>query len=125
MAICDGKIVAHLVFSPVTIDPAHHNLKIAGLGPIAVLPEYQRQGIGSRLIHAGIKACLEDQYDAVVVLGDPNFYSRFEFRPATSFGLTNEYVEDGHFMIRELPSGAMSGVSGLLKYASEFRSAGC
>jgi len=125
VAVYDGQIIAHCVFSPVAIEPANSNVKIAGLGPVAVLPEYQRKGIGSRLIDAGISACVAAQYDADVVLGAPSFYSRFGFQPAMNFGLTNEYVTDEHFMMRELRSGAMSGVSGLLKYSTEFRSAGC
>jgi putative acetyltransferase len=125
IATLDRKIVAHIVFSPATIEPARDNFKVTALGPIAVLPAHQRRGIGSRLIRAGIEACIEDQYDAVVVLGNPNLYSRFGFRPAMSYGLTNEYVHDGHFMIMELRSGALVGVSGLLKYAPEFQTAGC
>jgi len=125
VAVCDGRVVAHVVFSPVSIEPANDAIKIAGLGPIGVLPEFQHRGIGSRLVRAGIEACQQDQFDAVVVLGDPHLYSRFGFQSAMNYGLTNEYVADGHFMIRELRGGAMSGVKGLLKYAPEFRAAGC
>ena len=124
VATIDGTIVANVVFSPVVIDDAP-DIEVAGLGPIGVLPACQRRGIGSRLINSGLAACLANQYDAVVVLGDPRFYRRFGFLPATDYGLTNEYVKDDHFMIRELRSDALSRVKGLVRYAPEFRLAGC
>lgn len=125
VAIVGGKIVANVVFSPVTIEIAPENFRAAGLGPVAVLPPYQRKGIGTRLIRAGLDACLAEKVDAVVVLGSPRFYSRFGFKAAKDIGLRNEYVDDGHFMILELREGALLGVSGMVRYAPEFRLAGC
>ena len=92
VAACEGKIVAHVIFSPMSIDPARQDFKVAGLGPVGVLPAYQRRGIGSQLIRAGIAASRQAGLDAVAVLGSPKFYTRFGFRPAMNYGLTNEYV---------------------------------
>ncbi len=126
VAVGEGRIVAHLVFSPVSIDGAESvNIKVAGLGPVAVLPTYQRRGIGSRLVQAGLDACQAHRFDAIVVLGSPRFYGRFGFRPAMDFGLSNEYVNDGHFMVRELHSGVLPGLKGMVRYAPEFQLAGC
>ena len=120
-----GEIVASVVFSPVTVTTAPKESNIAGLGPVAVLPEYQRRGIGSRLIRAGLDACRAAQYGAVVVLGNPQFYLRFGFLPAMDYGLSNQYVQDAHFMIRELHANVLSNVSGMVRYSAEFRLAGC
>jgi putative acetyltransferase len=122
----EGRIVAHLVFSPISIDGAESvDTKVAGLGPVAVLPTYQRRGIGSRLIQAGLDACQAHQLDAIVVLGSPRFYGRFGFRPAMDFGLSNEYVNNSDFMIRELRSDVLPRLRGMVRYGPEFRLAGC
>ena len=64
-----GGVVGHELFSPVEIDNGGSSIRIVGLAPVGGLPEYQGQGIGSRLIRAGLEACREAAYDAVVVLG--------------------------------------------------------
>lgn len=125
VAILHGKIVGHILFSPVLLDPPQPHFNAVGLAPVGVLPEYQNQGIGSRLIGEGLKACREAGYDAVVVLGDPAYYSRFGFSYARDCGLSNEYNADEHFMVVALKEGVLDGVSGTVKYQSEFQKAGC
>ena len=125
LAVDAGTIVGHVVFSPMEIDPPRHDLKILAMGPVGVLPENQRRGIGSQLIRAGIDACRQAGVDAVAVLGGPQFYGRFGFQPAMGHGLSNEYVQDEHFMILELRQGRLHGARGLMKYAPESRAAGC
>lgn len=85
----NSGIVGHIAFSPVTV--AGLNVAAVGLAPVAVLPEFQKQGIGSELIRAGLQACQEAGIRIVVVLGEPDFYQRFGFRPAHLVGLENEY----------------------------------
>ncbi|MEG4233225.1 N-acetyltransferase [Microcoleus sp. Pol11C3] len=70
---CD-RIVGHLFFSPVVAGKCSSNLSILGLAPVAVLPNYQRQGIGTLLIQQGLKECGGSGFQAVVVLGHPDFY---------------------------------------------------
>src|SRR5512146_1230878 len=65
----DHQIVGHILFSPVTVTGAPESLRVAGLAPMSVLPEFQKKRIGSSLIRAGLAACEESGYDAVVVLG--------------------------------------------------------
>lgn len=91
-----------------------------GLAPMAVLPEYHNQGIGSQLVREGLKECLRAGCEAVVVLGHPGFYTRFGFVPASRKGLRCEYpVADEVFMVVELKPNALRG-RGLVKYCPEF-----
>jgi len=116
------QIVGHILFSPVIVDGAYpENLRMLGLAPLAVLPQYQRQGIGSLLIRHGLVQCAHLGYKAIVVLGYPEFYSRFGFISSKKKGLKCEYsVPDDVFMVLELQDGALDGCSGTVRYRSEF-----
>ncbi|MBL8793033.1 MAG: N-acetyltransferase [Planctomycetia bacterium] len=117
----DGQVVGHIFFSPVTIESSAGNQTALGLAPMAVLPERQRQGIGSQLVRAGLDGCRQLGQPAVVVLGHPEFYPKFGFVPASGFGLRCEYpVPDDVFMALELSPGALAGRQGLVKYGPEF-----
>ena len=122
VAVQSDRIVGHLFFSPVAVaGKCSSNLSILGLAPVAVLAEYQRQGVGTLLIQQGLEECRRSRFQAVVVLGDPDFYSRFGFVPASSKSLKCEYdVPDEAFMVLELESGALQDCSGTVKYRSEF-----
>ncbi|MEG4205101.1 N-acetyltransferase [Microcoleus sp. Pol7_A1] len=122
VAVQSDRIVGHLFFSPVVVEgKCSSNLSILGLAPVAVLPEYQRQGIGTLLIQQGLEEGRRSGFQAVVVLGDPDFYSRFGFVAASSKSLKCEYdVPDEAFMVLELESGALQDCSGTVKYRSEF-----
>jgi putative acetyltransferase len=87
---------------------------------MAVLPDFQRQGIGTALVKEGVRRCREMGFDAVVVLGHPEYYPRFGFTKASTLGLTNEYEADEAFMVLELQSGSLKEVQGLVRYAREF-----
>ena len=118
----DGLVVGHVLFSPVELldgrgdDPP----AVAGLAPVAVLPEHQGRGIGSRLVRDGLEACRGAGYGAAVVLGEPGYYSRFGFERASAKGLGNEYGADEHFMAVELADGALGGAGGTVRYRKEF-----
>jgi len=115
----DG-VVGHALFSPVEIHGGKVSIRAVGLAPVGVLPEHQRKGVGSRLIRAGLEACREAGYDAVILLGEPGYYSRFGFERASDHGLGNEYAVDEYFMVLELRSGALDGSCGIVKYRPEF-----
>jgi len=78
VAEVDGKVVGHVAFSPVSISDGSQNWY--GLGPISVLPEYQKQGIGKALMHEGISRLKALGAKGCVLVGDPNYYERFGFR---------------------------------------------
>jgi putative acetyltransferase len=124
-ATVEGQVVAHVLFSPIRLEPAPHRLNAVGLAPVGVLPEHQRRGIGSRLIRAGLECCRDAGYDAVVVLGNPLYYSRFGFVRARDHGLGNDYAADEAFRVIELRPKALEGLCGTVKYQPEFEEAGC
>lgn len=125
VAIAQGRVVGHVVFSPVTFVPDQPAIRGVGLAPIGVLPEFQRQGIGGKLIVHGLQACKHNGCDLVVVLGDPRYYTRFGFSGARRYQLENEYHADEEFMIIELRTGALHEVAALVKYQPEFKEAEC
>jgi putative acetyltransferase len=92
-----------------------------GLAPMAVLPERQRRGIGTRLVEAGLAQCRNIGYDGVVVLGHPTYYPRFGFVPASRFGLSGEYeAPDEAFMVLALRPGVIGKSQGIVRYQPEF-----
>ena len=118
-----GEIVGHICFTPVVIEhEGGGTANILGLAPMAVLPERQNQGIGSQLVRAGLDACRDAGYGALVVLGHPDYYPRFGFEPAARRGLRSEYdVPEPVFMVAELVPGAAAGLRGLARYHEAFR----
>ena len=121
VAVVDGQVVGHIFFSPVSIESENDAFTAMGLAPMAVLPEFQNQGIGSQLVREGLKECQLLGHQIVVVLGHPNYYPRFGFAPASLKGIRSEYdVPDEVFMIQELNKGALGGRGGLVKYHQEF-----
>jgi putative acetyltransferase len=72
-----GQVVGHVAFSPVTVDG--RSCDWFGLGPLAVLPDYQRNGIGSRLVVNGLESLRAIGAKGCVVLGEPDYYGRFGF----------------------------------------------
>ena len=116
----NGEVVGHIMFSPVPLS-GHPNLKMMGLGPMAVTREHQRKGIGSALVRAGLEQCKQLGFSAVVVLGHPEHYPRFGFVPSSRFGIDCEYeVPEEVFMATELQPDALNGKAGRLKYHAAF-----
>jgi putative acetyltransferase len=122
VAVEAGKVLGHIFFSPAFVSGGHEIVKGMGLAPMAVLPERQRQGIGSMLVQAGIAAVRERNYPFIIVLGHPEYYSRFGFVPGSHHGLSCQWdgVPDEAFMVLILDEPAMAGVSGTARYRDEF-----
>lgn len=117
VAVVDQAVVGHILFSPATIG----TLDGAGLAPMAVLPAHQRQGIGSQLVRRGLESMRGRGCPAVVLVGHPEFYPRFGFESATTFGLTCDFdVPPGVFMAAVLDPAASARVRGHVAYQPEF-----
>ena len=112
--------VGHVLFSPLLTDHVQP-VGAAALGPVAVLPACQRQGIGSQLVQRGLSELKTAGVKFVVVLGHPEYYPRFGFAPAHEFGMTCEFdVPPDVFMVIELQQNALEGWSGRVRYQPEF-----
>lgn len=125
VAEVDGLVVGHVMFSPVTITSDQETWRAVGLNPLAVDPKVQRRGIGSALVHAGLKACRKLGELVVVVLGHRNYYPRFGFRPAATADL--HYRDEGEepsFMVMELEPDAIGGRSGWVRFLPQFDALG-
>jgi putative acetyltransferase len=121
----DGRIVGHILFTPVVIDSPKRKVEGMGLAPMAVLPKCQRQGIGSKLVEHCLKILRERGCPFVIVLGHPEYYPRFGFVPASTYKLTSQWenVPDESFMIIVFDEEILQGVSGVARYRDEFNAA--
>jgi putative acetyltransferase len=87
------------------------------------MPAYQNQGIGLRLVEAGLETCRQLGADIVIVLGHPDFYPRVGFVPASRFGILCEYpARDEAFMVLELKPGKILSYAGVAHYYPAFNS---
>lgn len=121
VAVLNGRVVGHILYSPVTLSSDGGVVVGAGLGPMAVLPAFQRQGIGGKLIERGNEMLRARGCPFVAVLGHPEYYPRFGFRPAGGYGIRCEWeVPDDVFMVLVMDPVTMKGVSGLARYREEF-----
>ena len=117
VATLDDLVIGHVMYSPATVG----DVTAAALGPVAVVPEHQRSGIGSKLIETGNQRIKDEGLPFIIVLGHADYYPRFGFKPAIELGIRCEWdVPADAFMILMLDEDRMRGVSGLAKYRPEF-----
>ncbi len=120
VATVNDRLVGHIMYSSAVIGDS---VTGAALGPMAVLPECQRQGIGSKLVEAGNQKLKDAGCPFIIVMGHADYYPRFGFRPASEHGIKCEWdVPDDVFMLLVLDQAKVQGVSGLARYRHEFSS---
>src|SRR5947207_7911996 len=102
-----GQVVGHILFSDLPILTAAGTVSALALAPLAVLPEFQNQGIGSALIRRGLAVCQEQGHQIVVVVGHPPFYPRFGFSAQLAAQLASPFSGKESFMAVELVPGAL------------------
>ena len=116
-----ARIIGHILFTPMTLEPPCGTVRLVALGPMAVTPDRQRIGVGTALVRTGLAECRRGGAQAVVVIGHTPFYARFGFRPASQYGLRSPFeVPDEVFMAVELVPAALAGAAGQVVYLPEF-----
>ena len=116
VAVKDDKIVGYILFTKIKIE----NHEEIALAPLAVLPEYQKQGIGSMLIEQGHKIAKQLGYHYSIVLGSENYYPKFGYIPAIQYGIQAPFdVADENFMAVKLNE-TDTEITGVVQYAKEF-----
>lgn len=111
------RIVGHVCLTPVR---TNEGLRGMGLAPLAVDASSRRSGIGASLVRRGLSECRKQGIGWVVVLGDPAYYSRFGFRPASEFALTDTYGGGQAFQAVELETGSLPRGAGVVHYSDAF-----
>ncbi len=125
VAMEEGKIVGHILFSPATIEGGQGVVNGMGLAPMTVLPEMQCRGIGTQLVRTGIQYLKKMRCPFVIVIGHPEYYPRFGFEPGSRYGIESQWegVPDDAFMILWLDRSMANQVTGIAKYRAEFSEA--
>ena len=121
VAVREGRVVGHVLFSGIHIKTERCDVSALALAPMAVLPEYQRQGIGSALVREGLDVCRRAGHSIVVVVGHADYYPRFGFRLAAECELRSPFaVPSEAFMALSLVPGSLDGISGVVQYPPAF-----
>ncbi len=123
VAVENGEVVGHILFTPVTIDSS--TAIGMGLAPMAVLPSHQRKGIGSRLVRHGLEFLRNSKCSFVIVLGHAEYYPRFGFEVASKYKLHSQWegVPEEVFMVIVFNEGALPKQGGVARYRDEFSDA--
>ncbi len=114
VAVRNQAIIGHIVLSKMI-----GSVRALALAPVSVLPDHQKQGIGSALIITALEHAKRDNWDAVFLLGHTAYYPRFGFSAKTAKPFTSPYAGP-HFMAIELQDGALDGKGGPINYAPAF-----
>jgi putative acetyltransferase len=122
VAVDGDEIVGHILFSPVTVRGRTTNALGMGLAPMAVLPDRQRQGIGSAMVRQGLARLARSGCPFVIVLGHAAYYPRFGFERASRHGIQSQWpgIPDDVFMVAILDPAAFEGVRGVAQFRDEF-----
>ena len=125
VAADDGRVVGHILFTPVKVEGAAGSATGMGLAPMAVLPDRQRSGIGSVLVRRGLELLQADGCPFVIVLGHPEYYPRFGFDRASRLGLRSQWdgIPDDAFMVTVFDPYVLPEGGGVASYRDEFDAA--
>lgn len=115
----DDEVVGHLLFSDLPIKTAGGLIRAAALAPVAVIPDQQGMGVGGGLIMRGLRDVGKMGVEAVIVLGEPEYYQRFGFSHELAASLETS-LQSPALMGLALKPGALDGVEGKPLYAPAF-----
>lgn len=119
LAIVGDQPVGHILFSRMSVETTAGPVSAVALAPLAVLPAFQRRGIGGQLIRHGLEVLRGRDEKIVIVLGHPDYYPRFGFSSEKARPLESPFAPEA-FMALELTPGALNGICGKVKYAAAF-----
>jgi len=113
--------VGHILFHPISIITASGEHRALSLAPLSVLPDFQRKGVGTKMVQEGLHRARAGGYRSVIVLGHPGYYPRFGFLPASRWRIRPPFdAQDEAFMALELKPGSLEHVQGTVRYPEEF-----
>ncbi len=118
----EDKTIGYIMFSVLSIETEYSSVEALALAPVAVVPEAQEQGVGSALIQEGLQRCADLGHSLVIVLGEPDYYSRFGFSSTLARKLRSRYSGEA-FMALELTPQALNNVEGDVRYPPPFEDA--
>ena len=119
VAASGDQVLGSILFSRLPIHADARVVHAVALAPLAVMPDRQRQGIGSTLVRAGLDACRRADESIAIVVGHPDYYRRFGFSSALAQPLRGPFSGEA-FMALELLPGALAGVTGEVRYPAAF-----
>jgi len=123
LAFENDQPVGHILFTAGGLQTTEKNLSISLLAPLAVIPDFQKQGIGGMLIQSGLKHLRKMGVELVFVLGHPTYYPRYGFTPAGVQGLEAPFLiseeNENAWMVQELKPGVLANVSGKVRCADK------
>lgn len=121
VAEVDGKVVGHILLTKIKIIKWEQEFNSLALAPVSVLPSYQKQGIGGKLIEAAHAKARELGFGSVQLVGHADYYPRFGYKKASQFGIHQPFdVPDECSLVVELTKASLKGVSGTVGYPKEF-----
>lgn len=117
VAEVDREIVGYVLSTKSFIG----NEEVLVLAPLSVVPVMQKKGIGSVLINETHKVAASLGYKSVIILGDPNYYSRFGYKPASHWNITSPFeIPDEYYMAIEIKHGSLTNIEGIVRYSTAF-----
>jgi len=114
IAIFEKEIIGHIISTKAkVVDSLNNEHEILCVGPLSVLPKFQKQGIGSKLLNESIKVAKESGHRGMILFGNPEYYHRFGFRNAQEYSITTkDYQNFEPFMALELQRNGLANVKG-------------
>lgn len=113
IAEAEDKIVGNIMYCKATVKNDIEEFEVLTFGPLSVLPEYQKKGIGSKLVLHSFDIAKQFGYKSVLIYGSPDYYRRFGFKNAAEFGISTKEGENfDAFMAIELVKDGLKGVTG-------------
>lgn len=111
VAIDNGHLIGHIMLTKFAFEG------MLLLAPLTVKLDYRHQGVGTKLVQKAFELAKEMNYTSVVVLGDPDYYGRFGFKPSVNFGITcTNDIPPQYVQIVELQDGALDSINGTLSF---------